>query len=201
MALVSNTKASVEALRYLRQLPTLTVRPSRSEGGDRLRRRFPNAGRLLPAIALAQSVVEIPVTESAFVAGRRKQALRTNVTRSRKMGLSCRLVGSPDEIRKLGINPMPDQVVVVAEDLDGRPYSRASATVDSTWAYLDFFVKKYDQTDRAEPRYLLFLMLMDELRQRGIQYLWSNSNLHVADTVRYFQYLVGFDPANLILRN
>jgi hypothetical protein len=88
----------------------------------------------------------------------------------------------------------------VARGPGGEAVAFASVLVDGHAAYLEFFISAQDHEAAAWARYLLHVHLVVDLRKAGVEHLVSDSLLAAPPGVRYFQHLVGFEPANVRVR-
>jgi hypothetical protein len=208
------TRAAVTILR----LPWLGLSLSPAPAGAAIRRYVGARTCGLPTGRLGRGVLALPESEEAYLAGRHRQAVRTNVRKARVAGVTCRPVGLSGERlqvarRVYAGRANDDQVSLdwLEERLGAGDFfvacgpaddavAFASVLVDGGAAYLEFFISSQDHEVAACARYLLHLHLVVELRRTGVAHLVSDSLLAAPPGVRYFQHLVGFEPANVRLR-
>lgn len=163
-------------------------------------------------------MLALPDSEETYLAGRHRQAVRTNVRRARAAGVTCQRVGPSRErlavARRVYADRAKDDQVsrdwlearlgagefFAACGPGGEAVAFASVLVDGEAAYLEFFMSSQDHEAAACARYLLHLHLVVELRRAGVKLLVSDSLLAAPPGVSYFEHLVGFEPANLRLR-
>ena len=207
-------KTAVTMLR----LPWVRLSLSPAPAGEAIRRHVGARRYGLPTGRLGRAVLTLPDSEEAYLAGRHRQAVRTNVRRARAADIRCHPVGPSGErlqvARAVYAGGAADDPVsldwlearlsagafFVARDLDGEAVAFASVLVDGEAAYLEFFISSRDHEAAACARYLLHVHLVVELRRAGVEHLVSDSLLAAPPGLRYFQHLVGFEPANVRLR-
>jgi len=190
---------SARALRYVASLPRLTVRPTASPAGDRIRARLARSPRRTQwAVRLAQPVLAIPPTEAAYVTGNRRQTVRKNARKAARGGYACRVVTVEEAWREHRLDAGPGRIVAVAESPDGESRAITLATVDGDWGMLEGLLKLGDETP-SSARYLLHLYLMEQLRLAGARHLLATVARPDRPGQEYFQHLLGFVPTNLIL--
>ena len=189
----------MRALRYVLSLPRLTVRPTASPAGERVRAGI--ASRPLRArwgVRLAQPVLAVPATEAAYVTGNRRQTVRKNARKAVRDGYRCRLVDVDEALAVHGLAVPDGRLVAVAEAADGTPRAITLATVDSRVALLEGMLKLGDGAP-SSVRYLLHLYLMERLRIAGAGHLLAALPPPDRTGLQYFQHILGFVPTNVIL--
>ena len=93
--------ADRRAVRAVLMAPVTTVR-LRAEEAARLREDVPVVGRCLfpnRRSQLAQFVLDVPATEAEYLAGKHRQALRTNLNHAADAGIKCERVVCYDDWR------------------------------------------------------------------------------------------------------
>lgn len=93
----ASTKGPRALAEVLRSVPVVEAPFSRSAAGDELRNWF-NPARVLPLDRAPVAVLPLPATQAAYLRGRSKQALRTNLTRAAEAGLACTVAESAEEV-------------------------------------------------------------------------------------------------------
>ncbi len=193
-AYAASPATSMRAVRYVLSLPRLTLRPTASPAGDRVRAGIARtAGRSGWGLRLAQPVLAIPPTEAAYVTGNRRQTVRKNARKAARDGYCCRTVPVDEALTVHGLTVPDGRLVAVAESADGTPRAITLATVDGEWALLEGMLKLGDDTP-SSARYLLQLY-----RLAGAHHLLAPLPHPDRPGLRYFQHILGFVPTNVIL--
>lgn len=207
-------KTAVTMLR----LPWIRLTLSPTPAGGSIRRNLGGRTCGLSTGRLGRALLTLPESEEAYLAGRHRQAVRTNVRKARATGITCHSVGPPGERLQVARSVYADrgdddQVSLdwlearlgageffVARVPAGEAVAFASVLVDGHAAYLEFFISSQNHEAAAQARYLLHVHLVVELGRAGVEHLVSDSLLAAPAGVRYFQHLVGFQPANVRVR-
>ncbi|HWC34894.1 MAG TPA: hypothetical protein VG650_08705 [Mycobacteriales bacterium] len=223
--------------RALGQLPILRVQPSRSPAGQELTalllgphwradsgRRLPElrvriGGRLLrmPDRRAAVAVLELPADPAEYLAGRKKQALRTNLAHAREHGITVsEIVAGAEQLDCI------EQVLVAREDEwwakyeswlrrvvdarlvrlfagrgpDGAVLTVALVVPDAPWAMLRLFVSTPDDL-AGYARYSTHAFMVEALAKAGVRTLLVDTVFDAPPGVRYFQSRLGFELANI----
>ena len=215
---VRHPTALIKTAATLLRLPVIRLTLSPAPAGNAIRKHLGARTCGLPTGRLGRAVLELPDSEESYLAGRHRQAVRTNVRKARAAGLACQPVdasaarlevaravyadrGHDDQVSRgwlearLGAGDF-----FVTRDPDGQAVAFASVLVDGEAAYLEFFISSQDHAAAAFARYLLHVHLVVELRRVGVRYLVSDSVLAAPAGLRYFQHLVGYAPANVGVR-
>lgn len=161
---------------------------------------------------LARGVLALPQTPDAYLRGRSRRAVRTNVSRATKEGVRCTPLpnGAAAEaaVRRLadhGLVSNPAVLLarsadewVIARDRDGDVVGGALVTVDRTWAMLNLLVGV-----TYPVRYALHTELVLNLGAAGVKHLFPscNSALVLPEGSQYFQQILGYRIVNLSLPN
>jgi hypothetical protein len=201
------------AVRLLASLPSLPVALSETEAGERLRAHFNHRIWGIPHFRLAQGVLVIPGEDDPpYLAGRSRQAVRTNMRKARAAGITCRPLTDVAERRSAAQRPhscaswmskwgeelfgAPGDMWWAAFEPSGAPVTIAQVTVDQEWALLQSFVS----TDLAS-RYLLHTALVEALARANVRYLAVNGEIAplLDPNLQYWQRLLGYRVANLRL--
>jgi hypothetical protein len=197
----------------VRRLPVIDLRVRRADVDAWREAHFGPArhGRL------AQAVLNLPTVEKHYLAGRHKQALRTNLRHARDLGVtsdrvptyeewceaaSIVLDGRPDgkaagqEMDK----PEPGQHVAyyVARDAQDTPLAYAGVALFGQFAVLFAMLSHLDRHPSASwARYQLHTFLALDLGRSGVSYLLVGSALRETTGNQYFQHLLGYRARNL----
>jgi hypothetical protein len=174
-------------------------------------------GRTISSARRAQAVLELPTGENHYLAGRSKQALRTNLRHARELGVtsdriptheawfeaaSVVLHARPDgpEMAREMDEPGPGQRVAyyVARDADQTPLAFARVAVFDQFAVLFTMLSHLDRQPGASwARYQLHTFLALDLGRSGVTYLVVGSALREPVGNQYFQHLLGYRARNL----
>jgi hypothetical protein len=161
---------------------------------------------------LAWAVLDLPVTEEQYLAGRHKHALRTNLRHARALGVTSSRVTYETWLeaasvvsRARGGQPDPNEhryrrpaVYYVARDARGTPLVIAGAALFGQFAALFALVSRPDrQPDASWARYQLHTFLAFELGRSGVEHLVTGSAVREPPGNQYFQHLLGYRVRNL----
>jgi hypothetical protein len=164
---------------------------------------------------LATAVLDLRPDDEAYLAGRRKQALRTNLSNARRLGIQAKRVAGYDEwataaahilrsrpgdeacIERMRRPPGTEEMAYfIAEDHNGRPIAFDVVVVLNHCAVLTWGISVPDHPSRSEARYLVHAFMRSELRCRGVRYL-IGGRTGGSPGLQYFQYLLGYEVCNL----
>lgn len=179
---------------YLLTLPRVEIPVSNSETGSTIREHLSLRTWGLPRFRLAQGILHLPPHFDAYLRGRRRQALRTNLHRARERGIVChseKLSAWSRRAGELGGVPVEH---LWAVDANGTSIADAWVTVDDDCALL------HEMTSTAlYGRWALHAALVERLCRRGCSLLITNS--HDAPLMppgqQHFQHLLGYSIARL----
>ena len=166
---------------------------------------------------LAQAVLELPTVEEHYLAGRPKQALRTNLRHARDLGVTSGRIATyeawfeaasvilrarPDgkAVGREMDKPEPGQQVAyyVARDAHEAPLAFASVALFGQFAVLFTMLSHLDRHPSASwARYQLHTLLVYDLGSSGVEHLITGSALREPAGHQYFQHLLGYRPRNL----
>jgi hypothetical protein len=166
---------------------------------------------------LAQAVLKLPTVEKHYLAGRHKQALRTNLRHARDLGVtSARVPGydawfeaiAPILHARGDAEPvdwevhmaLPGQQVAyyVASDAAERPLACARVALFGQFAVLFNMLSRHDlHPGRSWARYQLHTFLALDLGRSGVEHLLVGSALRETAGAQYFQHLLGYHARNL----
>ena len=166
---------------------------------------------------LAWAVLDLPPGEDHYLVGRPRQALRTNLSHARALGVtssrvtyetwfeaaSAVLRARGDEPGAQQDRPGPGQQAAyyVARDALGTPLAFAGAALFGHFAALFALVSRPDrQPDASWARYQLHTFLALDLGSSGVEHLLTGSALREPPGTQYFQHLLGYRARNLRIR-
>jgi len=166
---------------------------------------------------LAQAVLDLPTVEEHYLAGRSRQALRTNLRHARDLGVTSERIPTyeawfeaasvilharPDGLavaREMG-KPEPGQQVAhyVARDAHQTPLAFARVVLFGQFAVLFAMLSHLDWHPSASwARYQLHTFLALDLGCSGVKHLLVASALREKAGNQYFQHLLGYRVRNL----
>lgn len=210
--------ASLLHLVAVLRLPAADIAVSRRDLADW------RAGRLLPAMGArfsgrrAQAVLRIPEADDSYLAGRHRQALRTNIAAARRQGVHAgrsssyeewvdaatyvlsRRPGGADVARRLAEDGTRGRLrLFAAYGADDRPVGIAAVALVGDAALLVSLLSVPDDPAASSARYLLHATLVDDLVALGQRHLLVGSALRQSPGAQYFQHLLGYRACNLRL--
>ena len=205
--------ALIRGLAAIWRLPVVDLRVRRSDADAWSGSFFNPAGRDIFSGRLAQAVLELPTTEEHYLAGRSKQALRTNLRHARELGVTSGRAASYEAwfkaasviangeapVRDMG-KPEPGQRVTyyVARDAYGTPLAFAGVALFGQFAVLFVMASQTDRRPCASwARYQLHTHLAFDLSAFGVKYLLVGSALRQTVGNQYFQHLLGYRARHL----
>ena len=166
---------------------------------------------------LAQAVLELPTAEERYLAGRPRQALRTNLRHARDLGVTSDRVPTHEawfeaasvilRARQDGKavgremdKPEPGRHVAyyVARDAHQSPLAFAGVALFGQFAVLFVMLNHHERHPSASwARYQLHTFLALDLGRAGVRYLLVGSALRETVGNQYFQHLLGYRARNL----
>jgi hypothetical protein len=166
---------------------------------------------------LAWSVLDLPAAQEEYLAGRPRQALRTNLRHACARGVTSARVSYETWFEAVSAvmharndRPGPEQdrptaeqkaAYYVARDAHGTALAFAAAALFGQFAVLFALVTRPDrQPDSSWARYQLHTFLAFDLGRCGVEHLLTGSALRVSAGHQYFQHLLGYRPRNLRVR-
>jgi hypothetical protein len=213
-ALALHPLVSLQVALAVCRLPFLEVTVPHRHAAARFSDLSPRGEPIL-ASRLANAVLDLGPDDDQYLAGRRKQALRTNLSHARRLGVQARRVPTydewltavadilrsrPDEEALLKEVRQPpgneDIAYFVAEDHVGCPIAFDVAAVSNDCAVLIWGLSLADHPSRSAARYLLHTFMRSELRGRGVRYL-IGGRTGGSPGLQYFQHLLGYEVYNL----
>ena len=161
----------------------------------------------------------LPEHRSDYLRGRHRQALRTNLRRAARVGITCEVLGDGSRFvetvdlitQARGHEPLTDSQVrflrtewdpteltlVAARDEGGRPIAVAAAAIDDVVCLIRGGV-----SSSHEARWALHNYLVDLLITRGVRYLLASGGgpfgaLGFGGNVQHYQRLLGYELRHL----
>lgn len=207
----------LDASRTLRSLPTYDVTTSSSPQGEWLRSLTERRTAGITRRRLGVSVLELPCSIEEYLRGRQRQAVRTNVSRARRVGLTTvalddlasreRAIADVLTARDGDPDWYPERLLARAcngrdelfavQDAHGRTLALAVVTVDTEWANLGWLLSAPTEQHAGDARYLLTVDVNAALIERGVGHLMVEASLLLGPGLRYFQRRIGFTLANV----
>jgi len=209
--------ALIRVLVAVWRLPVVDLQVRRADADIGFGAYFRPARRAIFAGPWAQAVLELPTVEDHYLAGRSKQALRTNLRHARDLGVTSDRVPNyeawfeaasvildsrcdgPLVAREMGM-PEPGQQVAyyVARDADETPLAYAGVALFGQFACLFTMFSHVDRQPSASwARYQLHTFLALDLGCSGVKHLLVGSALRQGAGNQYFQQLLGYRVCNL----
>jgi hypothetical protein len=208
--------ALIRGLAAIWQLPVVDLRVRRADAEAWSGAHFGPAGRGIFSGRLAQAALELPTVEEHYLAGRSKQALRTNLRHARDLGVTSRRIstheawiGAANVISDGGTwvrhmaKPEPGQHVAyyLARDAHETPLVLAAAALFGEFAVLFIMVGSPDRCPSGSwARYQLHTCLALDLGRVGVKYLLVGSALRQTPGNQYFEHLLGYRARHLRVR-
>ena len=209
----------LRAAAYVARLPVLTVDVSATPSGRAITSELRSHGGTFGGLRLMSAALTLPDDEASYLRGKARQAVRTNVTRAREAGVTCRAITEHDD--KLAVidalvaagGPDPRESLVdrfatdpafefFAAELHGELISLCVMPVDQEAALIAYHVSVPGHEQTSNGRWLLSLHLINECIRRGARHLLiETSPMDIDSGLEYFQRRLGFSVYNLRLRN
>jgi hypothetical protein len=217
-ALIRHPNVILPVLLAAWRLPVihLTIHPSQAVAWFVL--QFPPVARPIFGGRRAQAVLDLAPDDDNYLAGRRKQALRTNLSHARQEGLHGKRVATYDEwsvaahevLRSRGGGPeleliqqmqppsgLQDVGYYAVVDQEGRSVAYSVAAIFNDSAVLTCMLSVPQHPAASAARYLLHTLMRSDLRTRGVRYLIVGTAVAISPGLQYFQYLLGYEVRNL----
>ncbi|HEX8123178.1 MAG TPA: hypothetical protein VF549_18140 [Solirubrobacteraceae bacterium] len=167
----------------------------------------------------ARAVLVLPSDPDEYLRGKARQALRTNVSRAKKVGIECRELRDAGEKRAALTRHMATRGEggdVVAEferiyrlqleaaevhvaERDGDVEAFSAVFTSGEAAYLVYLRAGVDRERSSAARYALSTHVTQHLIRRGVRGLISGSALGVDSGTAYFQQRLGYIAGNVVL--
>jgi hypothetical protein len=212
----------VALFRLLLLTPAEVVQLSSAETGLALRQYFDQRFLgILPQNRLCRGVLLIPADHRAYLRGRRRQALRTNLRRAATNGVWCELLSdraqalaaveevlparrkAPDDLATLRatwrqIFAQPELTVFVARGPRGSALAVIAAVIDC-----DVCLIRIAIASNYDARWALHDHLARELSGRGVRYLLAEGDgpfgaLGFDRELHHYQHLLGYELRHLV---
>lgn len=205
--------ALIRVLVAVWRLPVLDLRVQRADADAWSRAHFGPARRG----RLAQAVLRLPTVEEHYLAGRSKQALRTNLRHARELGVTSGRVATYEawfEAASVILNARPDGKAVgremdrpepgqqvayyIARDAQDELLAFAGVALFGQFAVVFTMLSRLDRHPGASwARYQLHTFLAIDLGRSGVEHLLVGSALREAAGNQHFQHLLRYRARNL----
>ncbi len=204
----------------LRRTPSEYVFVSDSPTGQSVRAYLDQrALGVFPKNRLCRGVLVLPKHRSDYLRGRHRQALRTNLRRAARAGITCEVMGDGSRFvetvdlvtRARGNEPLTESqakflgsewdptelTLVAARDESGSPVAVAAVAIDDVVCLIRGGI-----SSSHEARWALHNHLVDLLITRGVRYLLASGGgpfgaLGVGGNVQHYQRLLGYEVRHL----
>ena len=199
------------------RLPVVDLRVRRADADAWSGANSGPVGRTIFSGRRAQAVLELPTVEEHYLAGRPRQALRTNLRHARELGVTSDRISTYEawfEAASLILHAHPDGPAVaqetdepgpgqqvayyVARSADQTPLAFARVALFGEFAVLFTMLSHLDRRPAASwARYQLHTFLALDLGCSGVKHLVVGSALRETVGNQYFQHLLGYRVRNL----
>jgi hypothetical protein len=176
--------------------------------------------RLLPQNRFCQGVLILPSDHAAYLRGRRRQAVRTNLRNASDAGITCDVLDDRrralDDLqavfdhRRVPIDPAndwrswvggPETTYLVARDRRSRPLAAAAVVIDDSVCLIKLAVASDHLARWALHDHLIRLLIA-----RGVRYVVAAGGgpfgaLGLAPGVQHYQHLLGYELRHLIAQS
>jgi hypothetical protein len=161
-------------------------------------------------------LLDLAPDDEQYLAGRRKQALRTNLSHARRLGVRVNRVetyeewsiaareilqyvdGGPEMIQRMRPpTDGQDMGYYLAIDREDRPVAFSIAAIFNDVAILVRAISRAGTSAASSARYLVHTFMRSDLRCRGVRHLIAGTAIRDASGLQYFQYLLGYEVRNL----
>jgi hypothetical protein len=209
--------ALIRTLVAVWRLPVVDLRVRQADADAWFAGYFGPAGRGIFGGRLAQAVLGLPTIEEDYLAGRSKQALRTNLRHARDLGVTSDRISTyeawfeaasvilnarcdgPAWAREMDKPELGQQVAYyAARDRHETPLAFAGVALFGQFAVLFTMLSHLDRHPSASwARYHLHTFLALDLGRSGVKHLLVGSALRETEGNQYFQHLLGYRARNL----
>ena len=199
------------------RLPIVDLRVGRADLDAWLGAFVGPVGRTMRSRRWAQAVLDLPTAEKPYLAGRPKQALRTNLRHASKVGVTSSRISTheawfeaasivlqarhdgPGALQEMNEPEAGQQVAYyVARDADETPLAFARVALFDQFAVLFTMLSHLDRHPSASwARYQLHTFLALDLGRTGVRHLLVGPALRESPGNQYFQHLLGYRVRNL----
>jgi hypothetical protein len=204
-------KGVVASAKLMSRLPRASIRLTDSPSGEALRAHLNERWHGIPKHRVAQGVLAVPESIQAYLRGRHKQAVRTNVRRAQELGMRCHRLTDIDERSRYAdlldpdmTDPWKRRQLLTRLDaecwiaLDGRerPIGLAVFTVDAELAMLWSLV-----ASESPARWLLHTEIVELLATCRVPYLMAAARMAplLPPGIQYLQRLLGYRVTHILL--
>ena len=166
-----------------------------------------------------RAVLRLPEDPEAYLRGRSRQAVRTNITKARRLGITCRAIEDPAAKRAaledhLASRNEPGYTIADFErdyelrverpdvhvaERDGRVEAMAFSYSAGEAAYLIYLRTGTPSLTSSPARYALSAHVNQALIRRGVRAVLSGSALGVDEGTAYLQQRLGYIAGNVVL--
>ncbi|MGH2927158.1 MAG: hypothetical protein ACRDL8_03035 [Solirubrobacteraceae bacterium] len=183
---------------YLLRVPRTAVALSDGPAGQMIAQHLACRRWGLPRFRLAQGVLQLPLDRAAYLRGRRRQAVRTNVRRARELGLRCEREVVEDWVPPAGGER---GLTCRAATEYWRVLDDSGACVGEAWVTVDVDAALLHSLwcSRGHGRWLLHTSIVERLLGSSCRLLLTNSYdvPLLAPGQQHFQHLLGYSVARL----
>ena len=204
--------------RLIRSLPSLVVPMSEVDRpvAERLQH-----GQRLPGMRgrrLCQAVLPLEATQKKYLTGKSRQALRTNLSRARDLGITCAVVVTEDDKQALvqamskgqrEVHARDEEMFRFPQDVtwmearsgDGEQIAMALISQSSRYGLLIRLFARTDHLASSQARFALHSAVVEHVRANGGEYLLVEGKgpLLLEPGIQYFQHLNGYRLMNVRL--
>jgi hypothetical protein len=217
-AMVRHPAMVLAALLAVWRLPIVHITVNSRQAATWFSPDYPPSANPIFGGCRAQAVLDLGPDDTAYMVGRRKQALRTNLRHARQMGLQAKRVATYDEWSGLAhevllsrggqrelelvsrMQPPPDMHDVgyyIITDQEDRPVAYSLAAIFNNCAVLTCMLSTPNHPAASPARYSLHTFMRSDLRSLGVHHLVVGSAITVSPGLQYFQHLLGYEVRNL----
>jgi hypothetical protein len=208
-----------QVLFAIARLPIVEVSVTDGQAAALLARDFAPIDAPIFGGRYAQAVLDLGPDDQAYLAGRRRQAVRTNMRHARNFGVevtrvagyeewsaaTCAVLRSrPDGVDMIDrLRPPPptqDMVYFVAVDDRGHPVAISVVAGFDQCAVLVWSLSVPGHPAASSSRYLLHTFMRSELRRRGMRHFIAGTGVRDTPGLQYFQHLLGYELRNVRVR-
>lgn len=201
----------------LRELPIVELHLSAAEHDRWLRTRWPSGGERLFGGHWAQAVIPTAPEEHEYLAGRHRQAVRTNIRRAHELGITATRLAGYEEfvaastpvyesrdggdavLTAMQSAPPPAEFAWYAASTPAHraPVIVAAVALIGDFGVLAVMVGNRDYQRVGHARYLMHTFILGDLAAHGIRNLLVGSVLRESSGNQYFQRLIGYRVCNV----
>jgi hypothetical protein len=214
---VARRPRRARTLLSLRELPIVELHLSAAERDRWLRTRWPAGGERLFGGHWAQAVIPTAPEEHEYLAGRHRQAVRTNIRRAHELGIAATRLAGYEEfvaastpvyesrggggavLAAMQSAPPPDGFVWYSASTPAHqaPVIVAAVALFGDFGVLAVMVGNHGYQRVGHARYLMHTFILGDLAAHGIRNLLAGSVLRESSGNQYFQRLLGYRVCNV----